>query len=93
MGVTGAVGALGAVNTQGAASSLGAASSAPTLAGLAIVVAVGAVWGDLLESLLKREADVKDAGAWLPGFGGLLDRLDSLVLVLPLSYYFLRWVT
>jgi|SRR5581483_5776840 len=71
---------------------LGAASSAPTLAGLAIVVAGGAVWGDLLESLLKREAGVKDAGAWLPGFGGLLDRLDSLVLVLPLSYYYLRWV-
>jgi phosphatidate cytidylyltransferase len=71
---------------------LSAASSGLTLAGLAVVVAVGAVWGDLLESLLKREAGVKDAGAWLPGFGGLLDRIDSLVLVLPLSYYFLRWV-
>jgi phosphatidate cytidylyltransferase len=53
---------------------------------LALVVAVGAVWGDLLESLLKRSAGVKDAGAWLPGFGGLLDRLDSLLLVLPLVY-------
>jgi phosphatidate cytidylyltransferase len=75
-----------------AAGALGAASNASTLAGLGVVVAVGAVWGDLLESLLKREAGVKDAGAWLPGFGGLLDRLDSLVLVLPLSYYYWRWV-
>jgi phosphatidate cytidylyltransferase len=62
------------------------------LAGLAPLVAVGAIWGDLLESLIKRECEVKDAGTWLPGFGGLLDRIDSLVLVLPLSYHFLRWM-
>ena len=60
---------------------------------LAPLIAVGAVWGDLLESLIKRECGVKDAGTWLPGFGGLLDRIDSLVLVLPLSYYYLRWTT
>lgn len=54
--------------------------------GLVGVVAVGAVWGDLLESLLKRHRGFKDAGAWLPGFGGLLDRLDSLLLALPLAY-------
>jgi phosphatidate cytidylyltransferase len=65
---------------------------AAALLGLALVVAVGAVWGDLLESLVKRAAGAKDAGAWLPGFGGLLDRVDSLVVVLPLSYYYLRWV-
>jgi phosphatidate cytidylyltransferase len=53
---------------------------------LALVVALGAVWGDLLESLLKRSAGVKDTGAWLPGFGGLLDRIDSLLMVLPLVY-------
>ena len=53
---------------------------------LALVVAVGAVWGDLLESLLKRSAGVKDSAAWLPGFGGLLDRLDSLLVVLPLVF-------
>ena len=62
------------------------------LVALPAVVALGCVWGDLIESLLKREFDTKDAGTWLPGFGGLLDRLDSLILVLPLSYYFLRWV-
>jgi phosphatidate cytidylyltransferase len=52
---------------------------------LLLVVAIGAVWGDLLESLLKRSAGAKDAGSWLLGFGGLLDRLDSLLVVLPLA--------
>lgn len=55
--------------------------------GLAALVAVGAVWGDLVESAIKREFGAKDAGAWLPGFGGLLDRIDSFVIVVPLAYY------
>jgi phosphatidate cytidylyltransferase len=57
---------------------------------LPVVVALGAIWGDLVESAIKREFKVKDAGVWLPGFGGLLDRIDSLLLVVPLTYYFLR---
>jgi phosphatidate cytidylyltransferase len=59
---------------------------------LPLVVAVGAVWGDLLESSIKREFEAKDAGTWLPGFGGLLDRVDSLIIVGPLVFYLLRFI-
>lgn len=53
---------------------------------LPAIVAAGCLWGDLFESLVKRHCGVKDAGSWLPGFGGMLDRIDSLLVVLPLSY-------
>ena len=62
------------------------------LVALPPLVALGAVWGDLLESCLKRAGGVKDAGAWLPGFGGLLDRIDSLIVVAPLVYYASRLI-
>lgn len=52
---------------------------------LFVAIAFGAPLGDLVESLFKRSAKVKDAGDWLPGFGGLLDRVDSLLLVLPIA--------
>ncbi|HUG85403.1 MAG TPA: phosphatidate cytidylyltransferase [Euzebya sp.] len=53
---------------------------------MGMAIAVGATWGDLLESLLKRSAGCKDAGDWLPGFGGLLDRLDSLLVITPMTW-------
>jgi phosphatidate cytidylyltransferase len=59
---------------------------------LPLVIAIGAVWGDLVESAIKREFEAKDAGTWLPGFGGLLDRIDSLVLVAPLTYYSVKLI-
>ena len=53
------------------------------------VVGVVTQWGDLLESKLKRIADVKDASSIIPGHGGLLDRLDSMLFALPSVYYLL----
>jgi phosphatidate cytidylyltransferase len=61
---------------------------------LGIVMGILGILGDLYESLLKRGAEVKDAGKLVPGHGGVLDRLDSMVFNAPLlyyySYYFLR---
>ena len=55
--------------------------------GFGLVLSVAAIVGDLIESLLKRDAQVKDAGAMLPGMGGILDRIDSPLLAIPVMYY------
>jgi phosphatidate cytidylyltransferase len=56
---------------------------------MAFVVAIIAIVGDLVESLLKRDAQIKDTGRMLPGMGGMMDRIDSPLLGIPLMYYML----
>jgi len=55
---------------------------------LAFIIGLGAAWGDLSSSLVKRAAGAKDWGEIIPGHGGLLDRANSMVVVIPLVYYF-----
>ena len=58
---------------------------------LACVLAFAGVLGDLAESAMKRGSKTKDAASLLPGHGGLLDRLDSLLFGAPILYYFARF--
>jgi phosphatidate cytidylyltransferase len=57
---------------------------------LAIIISVLGTLGDLIESKFKRQANVKDSGVIMPGHGGLLDRLDSIIFASPFIYLFLR---
>ncbi len=55
---------------------------------LIFLIGLGAAWGDLISSLVKRVAGTKDWGELIPGHGGLLDRANSIVVAVPLAYYF-----
>jgi phosphatidate cytidylyltransferase len=54
---------------------------------LVVVVAVGSLWGDLTDSLIKRAFPSSSAGSLVLGYGGVLDRVDSLLMAFPLCYY------
>jgi len=59
---------------------------------LGVILSSTAVIGDLIESLFKREAGLKDSGKLFPGIGGILDLLDSLLFNAPIMYLYLRHV-
>lgn len=60
--------------------------------GLALTVVVFGTWGDLTESLLKRQLQIKDSGNFLPGHGGLLDRFDSSLMAIPAAAVYLYFI-
>lgn len=62
-------------------------------AGLAFVVVIFGTWGDLTESLLKRQLHIKDSGNLLPGHGGMLDRFDSALMAIPAAVVYLYALT
>lgn len=60
--------------------------------GLGLIVAVFGSFGDLVESMLKRSVAIKDSGHLLPGHGGMLDRFDAFIFLLPYATAYLLWI-
>ena len=81
-GIAGAM-AMGAVGSYVVGGNLG------MWLGLAAVVAITSVFGDLVESMFKREAGIKDSGKIMPGHGGMLDRFDALLISSPFAFVYL----
>jgi phosphatidate cytidylyltransferase len=67
-----------------------AATNQLALAGVGVGLVIAGIAGDLFESTLKRAAGVKDSSALIPGHGGVLDRIDALLVAGPLFYIYLR---
>jgi phosphatidate cytidylyltransferase len=59
---------------------------------LGVILNFFGVSGDLFESLLKREAKVKDSGWILPGHGGVLDRMDSMLIIAPVLWMYVQYI-
>ena len=59
---------------------------------LGALLVCAAIVGDLVESLFKRDAGIKDSGTIVPGHGGILDRLDSIVFTVPVCYYYIKFI-
>ena len=86
-GVVFAIGSAWLVFALNGRSGIAAGDIVP-ITSFAIAVAIAGIVGDLVESMLKRDAGVKDSSTWMPGFGGVLDLLDSLLGAAPVAYIF-----
>ena len=89
-GAIGATFVVAAIAIGAVAPAVGLLDTIPASVGLAVVVSIFAPLGDLAESLLKRDLDLKDMGGVLPGHGGVLDRIDALLFVAPAAFMYLR---